>query len=370
MKSISELPMCSYCSIERVSSRRAKYCSPSCKQKAHRESALKKSAQDRDEVKSKLDAMLKASEDAAVQPGSKLDKMLQKSSDLSIAQGHAPIKGYTQSEEAKAEMKAKMEKARAGLNESLKRRGLRTLEERAEDMKPKGFLRTGFDELDLLVGNGELDEDNRPVGGFPIERVTELFGRQGVGKTTIMKVVAHRSTVPTLYIDTENALKPEDVPENVDLVTENILENIWGLVNDALDSRAYELIIVDSIAGSSTLSELGMDNETSGFNTGKAKVLNQWMRTITNKIIGSGCAVVFTNQVRDTMDAFSAREYTPGGSALLYYASLRVAFYSPQSKKIVRNGVKVGHRIRAKIMKSRFGPDTVETEFPLMFGEW
>lgn len=333
MTSIPKL--CVQCNEKKVSSPRAKYCSESCKQKSKR-------------------GVAPATPPAPTVPRIDAD---------------FPEKPAITLEEIEAQqMEAQTKKAREAMDRILKKRGLASLAERAKMEESNGFLTTGFTELDMLISNGEIDDDGKAKGGFPINKLTEIFGRKGIGKSTIMSKIARHNKVQTFYVDTEGAFNPESVPPYVTLVRESILENVWGLVNDALDSGVYRLIVVDSIAGTTTLAEQSQDNEVSGFSTSKSKILNQWMRGLTSRLVGSNTALVFTNQIRDSLSAFGASEYIPGGNAIPFYASLRIALHSNASDRIMVNGIKTGHKITAKLDKSRFGPDQVKTQFTLKFG--
>lgn len=253
---------------------------------------------------------------------------------------------------------------KSALDKLLETRGLQSLGEYREMLRDRSFLSTGIPELDQLIANGR-EKDGKPFGGLPRSAITEISGQFGCYKTTLMKMIASRPDVEALYIDTEGSFSNDDVDNNFDMVMENNIEKIWGLVDDCLDGEAgkqYDLIVVDSIAGATTEQEIDKDNETANLNVSKAKALNQWCRVMLPKVQKSNTAVVFVNQLREKIGGFYTDFYTPGGKALEFYPSLRLQLFAPKSKN--KNGVQ---EIRVKVSKSRFGPKGAETSFKLMF---
>lgn len=251
----------------------------------------------------------------------------------------------------------------AAIEKLLKSRKFQSLDDYKETLKARDFLSSGIPEIDELVANGRV-RDGKPFGGFPRNAITEISGPFGCYKTTIMKRVASRPDVKALYIDTEGSFSSDDVDNPFDMVIESNIERIWGLVNDALDERLYDLIVVDSIAGATTEREMQNDNELAGFNTSKAQALNQWFRGMLPHLMNSNCALVFINQLRDKVGGFFTDTYTPGGKALEFFPSLRLQFFAPKSD--YKDGVQ---KIRVKVSKSRFGPKNAEIKFKFSFNK-
>ena len=237
-------------------------------------------------------------------------------------------------------------------------------------LEEKNFLSTGWEEIDALIANGRT-KDGKPFGGFPRGAITEISGQFGCYKTTLMKMVANRPDVKALYIDTEGSFSHDDINNHFDMVMESNIEKIWGLVNDALDTKYYDLIVVDSIAGATTEAEMAKGNELAGFNTSKSIALNQWFRGMLPHIQPSNCAVVFVNQLRDKIGLTYSDTYTPGGKALEFFPSLRLQLFAPKSAKVEKtiDGKKktVGQKIRIKISKSRYGPKNDETTIDFLY---
>jgi recombination protein RecA len=249
------------------------------------------------------------------------------------------------------------------LERILKKRGLKPLSEQKLDLE---FISSGVPEIDLLVAGGELADDGRPLGGFPVRAITEIFGRKGVGKSSLLAKLTSQQTGKTLYIDTEGAINDLGViPSNVTILRQNAVEVIWGIVNDALEENSYDLIVIDGVAALTTAKEIADDNDPAGFQD-RAKKISSFMRNMEHYLKDSDTAVVFTNQQKESMDPFKPKQ-TMGGAAVAYASSVRLELLSNSSDKIIKDGVKVGHKIRVKLEKNRFGPDGQETTFKLLF---
>lgn len=252
------------------------------------------------------------------------------------------------------------------LDKILKNRGLPTLAERKMDAE---FVSTGVNELDYMIANNRYDDNGQLLGGFPVRAITEIFGRKGIGKSTLLLKIAPKKIAKVLYIDTEGAVNDlGGAPENVTVVRESAVEVVWGIINDALRDNKYDLIVVDGIAAMTTLKEVADDNDPSGVGL-RARLVSNMIRNVEVWLKQSDTALVFTNQQKESFDPFTPKT-TMGGTAVAYAASIRLELLSAPSKdKIVREGVKAGHKIRAKLEKSRFGPDGIQTEYKLMFKE-
>lgn len=247
----------------------------------------------------------------------------------------------------------------------LKGRGLLTLGEQKMDTE---FVSTGVEELDEMISGGKKDDNGLPLGGFPIRGITEVFGRKGIGKSSLLLKIAPKGVNKVLYIDTEGAVNDlGGAPENVTVLRQNAVEVIWGIVNDALQENQYDMIVIDGIAAMTTLKEVGDDNDPGGFGD-RANKISKMVRNLEVYLKDSDTALVFTNQQKESMDPFKPKQ-TMGGAAVGYAASVRLELLSASKDKVVRDGVKAGHKIRAKLEKSRFGADGQETAYKLMFNE-
>jgi recombination protein RecA len=206
-----------------------------------------------------------------------------------------------------------------------------------------------------------ISEINELVGGFPKKRITEIYGMQGVGKTQLaMKIL---SSLPketkVLYIDTEESIN--SIPENVTIIHESILENVVGLVEDALKGDYPDLIIIDSVA--SMVPRVELEGDSGDANVGvKARLMSQWMRRMPIYIRGSNTAIVFINQQREKIASWGPVKFTPGGWALPFAASLRLEL------KCKKADIKETYQlVEVVVTKSRFTRPLIRTEFKLYY---
>jgi recombination protein RecA len=227
------------------------------------------------------------------------------------------------------------------------------------EVKQVSFVSSGTKEIDDLTG------------GFPRARITEISGKQGVGKTSLMaKTLAAMSEKQTvLYIDSENALNPERVKvlggklEQVDFSTEYILEDVADLVIASLNK--YDIIIVDSVAG--LVSKTELEAETGAANVGvKAKRMHNWVRKMTGKLGKSKTALVFVNQIHQSPNMYTPT-YTTGGTALDYASSLRLELSNNKSDLLGSPGAYTGVWVHVLVTKSKLSQPYVKTKFQLEY---
>lgn len=206
----------------------------------------------------------------------------------------------------------------------------------------------------VTSGIAELDE----ITKFPKARITEIYGESGSGKTSLMCscLAAMSQEGRVLYIDAENALNPERmktfgaIPENVTISDSYILEEVAELVINSVNK--FDIIVIDSIAS------LEMRAESDGsigdqFIGLKARLMGQWMRKLIGPLGKSSCAVIFINQLRDSMIIYGDKKTTPGGKALPYAASLRVELSTKKADQIVGKKGATGHWVNFKLTKSK-----------------
>ena len=184
------------------------------------------------------------------------------------------------------------------LNDILKQRGLMSLKEYDELMQHQSFISTGYKEIDeIICPDG---------GGFPRGCLSEICGMSRCGKSRFMRDICMRPEIKALYIDTENALSTKEYnwlkKNGVDVIAEQLLENIWGVVNDAIDEDLYDLIVVDSIGATDTQAERDDDNTLSmSTNVQRAKIMSKWLRGLNSHIMGKKTALVFVNHLKPSV---------------------------------------------------------------------
>lgn len=222
----------------------------------------------------------------------------------------------------------------------------------------------------ITSGVAEIDE---MTGGYPRGRITEIYGKKSVGKTTLMMkmLAAISQDNKVLFMDAENALNKTRLVElganisNIDFTTTSILEEIGQLILDNLNK--YEVIILDSVAGTITKTEA--QSEIGDHVVGvKGKVMNSiFTRRLPEVVAKSGCTLLLINQLRDSFSMYGENTYTPGGKAIEYAASLRLQLNTVKKDLIIKEGVKVGHKVTVTVSKTKISKPHTETQFILMY---
>ena len=232
----------------------------------------------------------------------------------------------------------------------------------------------------------DLAISNRKYGGFPVGRVSEITGLEQSGKSLLAShalLNTQKKGGLAVYIDTENAISPEylfAIGLNlkdmlyVPLETvEDIFETIDVIIDKVRSSDKDRLvtIVVDSIAGASTKTEMSADFDKDGYATAKALIISKAMRKITNLIGRERICLILTNQLRQKLNApaFSDPWVTPGGKSIPFHASVRLRLSSVGSIKAKKEGkdLIVGSRVKAKLVKNRVGPPLRECEYEVYF---
>ena len=235
----------------------------------------------------------------------------------------------------------------------------------ASELPPMTFIPTGLGDLDKLTG------------GFPRSRITELYALQGVGKTTLTLMsiaAATKAGLKTLFIDCENGFNPIRAkelgvdPTKLAVMPVSILEEVNDVLLGEIDT--FDLIIVDSVAAMVPRAEV--EGEAGDANVGlKARLMGQLIRKVNAALQKSQCAVVFINQLRESMELYAPKFNTTGGNALRFFSSLRIELKTTAKdrlEKTVRGEkVRYGHRVTAVIIKSRVCKPYEQISFEVMY---
>ncbi|HUT65278.1 MAG TPA: recombinase RecA [Spirochaetota bacterium] len=256
-----------------------------------------------------------------------------------------------------------LETALLGIEKQFGKGSIMKLGQRGANLKI-GVIHTGSLGLDIALG----------IGGIPRGRITEIYGPESSGKTTLsLHIIAEAQKAGGIaaFIDAEHALDPK-YARNLGVDIENLLvsqpdngEQALEITESLVRSSALDVIIIDSVAALVPRAEIEGDMGDAHMGL-QARLMSQALRKLTGFINKSNTSVVFINQIRMKIGVmFGNPETTTGGKALKFYSTVRLDIRKTETLK--KGTDAIGTRVKVKVAKNKAAPPFKIAEFELMF---
>jgi len=227
-------------------------------------------------------------------------------------------------------------------------------------------------DVDVISTGVELIDEAIGVGGIPRGRITEIYGKESVGKSTLcLQTIAqaHKQGLDCAYVDAEHALsidRMRDLGVNTEklvIVQPDSGEQALDFVEMSVRSGQFAVIVVDSVAALATADEIQKDMGDSSMAT-LARLMSKAMKKLAAPVSKNNVALIFTNQTRTNIGVYGGGEVTSGGNALKFYASLRLHLRQKGQIKDA-SGNKIADKVELNVKKNKVAVPFKKVEYQI-----